>query len=66
MIELANERDAPAAPLADPAHGAAMAALEAKFAALEAKMAEQEVTIRQTLTMLIEWIESDDAQRAAA
>ncbi len=67
VIELANDRELPAAaPLVDPGHGAAMAALEAKFAALEAKMAEQEVTIRQTLTMLIEWIESDDAQRAAA
>ena len=66
VIELANERDQPVAPVTDPAQGAAMAALEGKFAALEAKMAEQEVTIRQTLTMLIEWIESDDAQRAAA
>lgn len=66
VIELANERDAAPAVVADPGQGAAMVALEAKFAALEAKMTEQEVTIRQTLTMLIEWIESDDAQRAAA
>lgn len=66
VIELANERDAAPAVVADGASSAAMAALEGKFAALEAKMAEQEVTIRQTLTMLIEWIESDDAQRAAA
>ena len=66
VIELANERDAPAEPVADLAGSAAMAALEAKMAALEAKMSEQEVTIRQTLTMLIEWIERDDAQRAAA
>lgn len=29
-------------------------------------MLEQERTIRHTLTMLIEWIRSDDAQRAAA
>ena len=43
-----------------------MAALEAKFAALEAKTLEQERTIRHTLTMLIEWIEADDAARAAA
>jgi len=64
VIELANERDA------DQAHPAAndegFAALEAKFAGLEAKMLEQERTIRHTLTMLIEWIEAEDANRAAA
>ncbi|MFN9580599.1 MAG: XrtA/PEP-CTERM system-associated ATPase [Novosphingobium sp.] len=43
-----------------------LAALEAKFAGLEAKMLEQERTIRHTLTMLIEWIEAEDANRAAA
>ncbi len=65
VIELANERDA--APAADPlAQNAAIATIEAKFAALENKMLEQERTIRQTLTMLIEWIEADDAERAAA
>lgn len=58
VLELANVRDA-AAP-------APLAALEARFSALEAQMIEQERTIRQTLTMLIEWIEADDAQRAAA
>ena len=62
VIELANERDA----LANPAHDEALAAIEAKLGALEGKMLEQERTIRHTLTMLIEWIESDDAQRAAA
>ena len=46
--------------------GHAMAALEAKFAALEARTQEQERTIRHTLTMLIEWIEADDAGRVAA
>ena len=65
VIELANERDA--APTVDPlAQNAAIATIEAKFAALETKMLEQERTIRQTLTMLIEWIEADDAERAAA
>ncbi|MDE2411289.1 MAG: general secretion pathway protein, partial [Sphingomonadales bacterium] len=68
VIELANEREA--APLTRPDEGtdhtAAMDALEVKFAALEAKMLEQERTIRHTLTMLIEWIEADDADRAAA
>lgn len=62
VIELANEREAPAVP----DQSAAMAALEAKFAALEARTQEQERTIRHTLTMLIEWIEADDAARVAA
>ncbi|MBK6801049.1 XrtA/PEP-CTERM system-associated ATPase [Novosphingobium sp.] len=66
VIELANERDAAPSPLANPAHDEALAAIEAKLGALEGKMLEQERTIRHTLTMLIEWIESDDAQRAAA
>lgn len=33
---------------------------------LEAKLHEQEITVRQTLTTLIEWIEGDDARRFAA
>ncbi len=66
VIELANDRDSAPEPVADPAHGEALAAIEAKLAGLEANMLEQERTIRHTLTMLIEWIESDDAQRAAA
>ena len=64
VIELANERDAD---LARPVpNDEGFAALEAKFAGLEAKMLEQERTIRHTLTMLIEWIEAEDANRAAA
>lgn len=67
VIELANERDALAsAPTVDPAHGAALSNLEAKLAGMENKMLEQERTIRHTLTMLIEWIEADDASRVAA
>ncbi len=66
VIELANERDAAPTVAANPAHDEALAAMEAKLGALEGKMLEQERTIRHTLTMLIEWIESDDAQRAAA
>ncbi|MFM5883791.1 MAG: AAA family ATPase, partial [Novosphingobium sp.] len=68
VIELANEREVLPQPVAGegPGRDAAMEALEAKFAALEAKMLEQERTIRHTLTMLIEWIEADDAGRAAA
>ena len=67
VIELANERDAVAAqPTPEPAHAAALANLESKLAGIESKMLEQERTIRHTLTMLIEWIEADDASRAAA
>jgi len=64
VIELANEREN--APDLQKLHDQGMATLEAKFANLESKMLEQERTIRQTLTMLIEWIETDDAQRVAA
>ena len=63
VIELANEQETVPA---DPAHGAGLAAIEAKLSGFEAKMLEQERTIRHTLTMLIEWIEADDASRAAA
>ena len=66
VIELANEREAAPVQVAAPDQSAAFAALEGKMAALEAKMLEQERTIRQTLTMLIEWIEADDAGRVAA
>ncbi len=64
VIELANERDeAAGTPGSD---HTALAAVQGKLAGLEAKMLEQERTIRHTLTMLIEWIEADDADRAAA
>jgi general secretion pathway protein A len=66
VIELANTQEAAPTAAADPAHGAALSAIEAKLNGFEAKMLEQERTIRHTLTMLIEWIEADDASRAAA
>ena len=66
VIELANEQEKVPAAMADPAQGAALAGIEAKLAGFEAKMLEQERTIRHTLTMLIEWIEADDAARVAA
>ncbi len=68
VIELANERDeAAASPMVSAStDGTALAAVEAKLAGIETKMLEQERTIRHTLTMLIEWIEADDASRAAA
>lgn len=65
VIELANEQEAAPAAIA-PEQAASVAAIEAKLAAFETKMLEQERTIRHTLTMLIEWIEADDASRAAA
>jgi hypothetical protein len=43
-----------------------IAVLTDRLAALENRLGEQDRTIRHTLTMLIEWIEGDDAQRAAA
>jgi hypothetical protein len=66
VIELANEQEAAPAVSADPGQASALAAIEAKLSAFETKMLEQERTIRHTLTMLIEWIEADDASRAAA
>ena len=66
VIELANEQEAAPAVAADSSHGAALSALDARLSGFEAKMFEQERTIRHTLTMLIEWIEADDASRAAA
>jgi general secretion pathway protein A len=67
VIELANAQDdAPPVPIIDPGQSEAIAAIEAKLAGIESKMLEQERTIRHTLTMLIEWIEADDASRAAA
>ncbi len=66
VIELANEHEGAGAAPVDIGQGAAFAALEAKLNGIEAKMFEQERTIRHTLTMLIEWIEADDANRVAA
>ncbi|MBS0255533.1 MAG: AAA family ATPase [Proteobacteria bacterium] len=43
----------------------AVDALHERMAALESRLIEQERTIRHTLTMLIEWIERDEARRAA-
>jgi putative secretion ATPase (PEP-CTERM system associated) len=67
LIEIADERDhamVSAAP--NPEQAAALAAIEARISGIESKLLEQERTIRHTLTMLIEWIEADEASRAAA
>ena len=59
VIELANASEAAAA-------SGDSASLEARIAQLEDRVAEQDRTLRHTLTMMIEWIEADGAQRAAA
>ena len=60
VLELSNGHKA------DPAHQAAIDALQERFAALESRLIEQDRTIRHTLTMLIEWIEAEQNPRAAA
>ena len=66
VLELANDQDAQPAGSVNPGQVTALAAIETKLASFENKMLEQERTIRHTLTMLIEWIEADDASRVAA
>lgn len=65
VIELADASEG-VAPAADPGLAARLEDLADRIAAIENRMIEQDRTIRHTLTMLIEWIEADDAQRAAA
>ena len=63
VIELANGDHFAAQ---DDGRVAEVAVLTERLAALENRLSEQDRTIRHTLTMLIEWIEGDGAQRAAA
>ena len=65
VIELADASEA-LAPAADPGLAARLEELAERIGTIENRMIEQDRTIRHTLTMLIEWIEADDAQRAAA
>jgi putative secretion ATPase (PEP-CTERM system associated) len=65
LVELANAVEGPMADASD-THTREIAALKEHIAALEGRLAEQEHTLRHTLTMLIEWIEADDARRVAA
>lgn len=65
VIELANQHDATAAAAAT-ATQPEVARLQEQIARLEARISEQERTIRHTLTMLIEWIESDMGRAKAA
>jgi hypothetical protein len=67
VIELAELR--PAATTEDPARdelAAALADANGRVAALETRLAEQEQAIRHVLTMLIEWLESEQKPRLAA
>ena len=59
VIELSNDADAGSDKIA-------VEVLQERLAVLENRLVEQDQTIRHTLTMLIEWIENDNAQRAAA
>jgi hypothetical protein len=64
VIELANTVEGPLVQ-AGLANAQEVSALQERMAAMETRLAEQERTLRHTLTMLIEWIETDDIQRAA-
>lgn len=62
VVELANVQEASSGD----GGGGQIAALNEQIAKLESRMFEQERTIRQTLSMLIEWIESEmEATKAA-
>jgi general secretion pathway protein A len=62
VIEMANRHDEAAVAALMPD----IATLQERLARLEAKSFEQERTIRHTLTMLIEWIESEMDESKAA
>ncbi|MBH5322765.1 XrtA/PEP-CTERM system-associated ATPase [Aurantiacibacter sediminis] len=62
IVELANQTDEAAANILNPE----IEIMREQIARIEAKTFEQERSIRQTLTMLIEWIESEmDSSKAA-
>lgn len=62
IVEIAEQRDAAIAEAVNPE----IETLRAQLARVEARCFEQERTIRQTLTMLIDWIESEmDSSKAA-
>ena len=62
IVELSNQNDERASAAVRPE----LAAAQEQIARLQAKVFEQERTIRQTLTMLIEWIETEMEQSKAA
>lgn len=61
VVELANAQEA-----ASSGEPVALVELAARLEALDARMNDQESAIRHTLTMLIEWIESDGLKPIAA
>ncbi|MGB3796223.1 MAG: XrtA/PEP-CTERM system-associated ATPase [Alteraurantiacibacter sp.] len=62
VVELAEQRNSAIAEIVNPE----VESLREQLARVEAKCFEQERTIRQTLTMLIDWIESEmDSSKAA-
>lgn len=65
FLELANSVETTAG-VGGGGDAALVTALSEKVSALEARLLEQDRTVRHTLTMLIEWIEEDLVQRAAA
>ena len=64
LVEETTTEDAPAAAEAEPqAAPAAPASSDAeRIAALEARIAQQEEALRRVLTLLVDWVESDDAK----
>jgi len=62
VVELSNQNDERASAAVRPE----LAAAQEQIARLEARVFEQERTIRQTLAMLIEWIEAEMDQTKAA
>ena len=60
VLELANSAESGfAAPVAAGADAAEVAALRRQIAELEDRLVEQEQTVRHTLAMLVEWLETD-------
>lgn len=66
VIELSEMRAPPTMSAPDDDARTMIAELGARVAQLDERTAEQEQAIRRVLTMLIEWIESEPRQRAAA
>ncbi|OYW46634.1 MAG: general secretion pathway protein [Sphingomonadales bacterium 12-68-11] len=62
IVELATQRDQAASEVLRPD----IAAIQERCARTEAKLFEQERTLRQTLTTLIEWIEAENEPARAA
>ncbi len=62
IVELANQHDASVSAAVHPE----IAALQEQVARFDTRLAEQERTIRQTLAMLIQWVEGELDQTRAA